>query len=241
VLEVTGASVSLTDSTLPKETKWPGSILNVTQNTELSATLIDVDMGVQGLPTHRLALQIPDVNFHRQVSIETSNDLDRWQGLVTGGAIFSYETSKFTGSNLAIPYPETTARYIRILIFNKDNTPLEVQNVETWGLQRRLVFSANPDLDYKLYYGNQDARRPSYDIEMMFQYLDTRSILKASLGGHTLSELFQPPVTPKPKPVPLTERLPWLLPVVISVAAAMVGLLLLGVVRRAKTLLPPPD
>jgi hypothetical protein len=239
-LKITGASVSLTDSTSPKETQWPASILNVTQNSERSATLIDVDMGVKGLPTHRLALQIPDVNFHRQVSIETSNDLNRWQNLVTGGAIFSYETSKFTGSTLAIPYPETTARYLRIIIFNKDNAPLEVQNVETWGLQRPLVFSADPDLDYELYYGNQDARRPSYDIEMMFPYLDTRSILKASLGGHTLSELYQTPIPPKPKPVPLTERLPWLLPVVIGIAAAMVGLLLLGVVRRAKTLLPPP-
>jgi hypothetical protein len=239
-LEVNGTTVSLEKSTLPIETRWPASILRVTQNSELSATLVEVDLGAAGLPSHRLALQIPNINFHRRVNVETSGDLNSWRSLASGSAIYSYSLPKFTGSDLNISYPETTARYLRILIFNQDNAPLDVLGVETWGLQRRLVFAAEPTRDYRLFYGNREGRQPSYDIEMMFPYLDTRSILKASLGGHTLSDLYQPPVPPIPKPVPLTERLPWLLPLVIGFAATMVGLLLFVVVRRAKTLLPPP-
>ena len=239
-LEVQAASVYFVDSTPARETQWPVSILSVAQDTELRATVVDVDIGADGLPSHRLALRVPNVNFQRRVNVQASENLERWQGLTSNAAIYSYVTSKFVGSDLTISYSETTARYLRILIFNEDDSPLDVQGVEVWGFQRRLVFSADPEQEYKLYYGNSEASRPSYDFEMLFPYMDTKSILEASLSGQTESELYQPPAPPEPKPIPLSERLPWLLPVVIGMAAAVVGLLLLGVVRRAKSLLPPP-
>ncbi|MDP6715600.1 MAG: DUF3999 family protein [SAR202 cluster bacterium] len=238
-IDVRSATVSLLSSTVAQEVQWPSSIVSVAQDIELNATLVDVDLTVQGQPSHRLNLQIADANFHRSVTIETSNDLERWRGLASGEAIFSYKTPKFVGSDLTVSYPETTARYIRILIFNQDDLPLDIQGVEAWGLQRRLLFTADPELEYKLYYGNPEADRPFYDIDRMFHFMETESVLKASLGEHRSSERFLTPVVAEPV-VPLSERLPWLLPVVIGGAAAIIGLFLFGVARRAKTLLPPP-
>ena len=42
------------------------------------------------------------------------------------------------------------------------------------------------------------------------------------------------------KEPPVTERFPWLLPLVIALAVTVVALILLGITRQAKKFLTPP-
>ncbi|MFC1918379.1 hypothetical protein ACFLWW_00170 [Chloroflexota bacterium] len=103
-----------------------------------------------------------------------------------------------------------------------------------WSLQYRLVFSADPGYSYHLYYGNMEARRPSYDIERMFPYLETEELPTARLEPQTKNSDF---VEKKP---PVSERFSWLLPAAITIATILVAFLLLGIIRQARKVLPPP-
>ena len=193
--------------------------------------------GFEGLPSHRLEIRVPDVNFYREVSLETSSDREEWHTSVRRIAIYAYDTRKFVGDSLVLTYQESTSRYFRLTIFDEDNPPLDVQGMEVWGLGRRLLFSAAPRRSYELYYGNADARRPSYDIERVLPFLATEELPRASLGLHAKNPDFVEELPPAP---PVSERLPWLFPVVVAVAAVIVGLILFGVLRQARRMLPPP-
>ena len=149
-------------------------------------------------------------------------------------AIFAYDTLRFVGGDLAVTHPETTSGHIRIIIHNEDNPPLDVQRVEVYGVRRALVFSADPSRSYSLYYGNADARRPSYDIERVLPYLATEELPEARLGPQANNPEFVE------APEPVSERLPWLFPFVVALAAAVVALLLVAVLRQARKVLPPP-
>jgi hypothetical protein len=236
-LEITGATVFYVKETAPKMVPWPSSILSTTRDEKQRTTNVVVDLGSPGLPTSQLRINTADENFYRQADVQSSADQKDWRRLDTAG-IFAFDTPKFVGAELEIIYPETTARYLRLVIHDEDNPPLNIQSVDIWGVARRLVFAADPARSYRLYYGNGEARKPSYDIERIFPYLITEGLPEAQAGPQAANPDFREPEAPKP---PLSERFPWLLPVVIATAAIIVGILLFIVFRQVRKSLPPPQ
>ncbi|MFQ5874682.1 MAG: DUF3999 family protein [Dehalococcoidia bacterium] len=236
-LEVTGATVFFIKETPAREVLWPSAIVGTSQDTDRRATLVEVDLGTTGIPSYRMAVKVSDVNFYRQVTLETSNDGKEWEWRAPKlrAQVYAYDTPKFVGKDLAFTYPETTSRYLRLIIHDEDSPPLKIQGVDVWGLQHRLVFTADSEHSYTLYYGNLEARRPSYDIERVFPYLATEELPRAQLGPQVSSTQFVE------KLPPVSERFPWLLPSILAVVAVLASLLLLGVIRQARRVLPPPS
>ena len=189
-LDITGAAVFFVKERQAREVAWPVSILGTSRDTERRLTLVELDLGASGIPSQRLTLDVPEVNFYREVTLETSPDRETWRVLVSRYAIYAYDTPKFTGNSLTLTYSEATSRYFRLVIYDEDNPPLNVQRVDMWGLHRRVVFSAGPGRSYKLYYGNIEAHRPSYDIERVFPYLATEDLPQAKLGPQADNPLF---------------------------------------------------
>ena len=236
-LEVYNATVFFVKETLAREVAWPATILDVSRDASQRTTMVQIDLGSPGVPSYRLSVNIPEVNFHRAVSLEASADREIWRNILSRSEVYAYDTPKFVGSSSGITYPETSLRYLRLIIYDEDSPPLTVKRVDVWGLQPRLVFSANPEHSYQLYYGNTEARRPSYDIERVFPYLVTDELPKVTLGAQTANPGF---VEKKPPLPPLSERLPWLLPAVIVVAVVLLAFLLYGIIRQVRKVLPPP-
>lgn len=236
-IDISSVTAFFAKETTARETTWPATIIDVSRDTDKRTSLVQIDLGSPGIPTYRLNLKITDVNFHRGVTLEASADRETWRTILSRYEIYAYDTPKFVGGNSVLSYPETTFRYLRLTVYDEDNPPLNIQGVTVWGLQPRLVFSANTQQSYKLYYGNKEARQPSYDIERIFPYLVTDDLPKARLGPQAINPGF---VEKKPPLPPLSERLPWLLPTVISVAVVLVALLLYGIIRQARKVLPPP-
>jgi hypothetical protein len=234
-LDITGATIFFAKETPAREIPWTSSILNVTHDAGQRTTNVEVDLGTPGLPSHRLTISVPDVNFYREVTLETSRDRENWSTIMQRAEIYAFNTAKFAGKNLAITYPETTSRYLRLVIHDEDSPPLTVQEVNVWGLWRRLVFVADPQQSYKLYYGAAEAQRPTYDIERLLPYLVTEKLPEAKLGPQTTNSYF---VEEKP---PASERFPWLFPTVVAVAAVLLALLLFRIFRQARKILPPPE
>jgi hypothetical protein len=233
-LDIAGATIFFVKETPAREISWSSAILNVSHDASQRTTNVEVDLGTPGLPSYRLTLRVPDVNFYREVTLEASIDRENWSTITRRVEIYAFDTPKFVGESLTITYPETTSRYLRLLIHDEDSPPLTIQEVNVWGLWRRLVFVADPQQSYKLYYGNAEAQRPTYDIERLFPYLVTEELPEAELSAQTTNLYF---VEKKP---PVSERFPWLLPTVVAVAAVLVALLLFRIFRQARKILPPP-
>jgi hypothetical protein len=234
-LDIAGATIFFIKETPAQEIAWSSSILNIGRDTGQRTTNVEIDLGTPGLPSNRLTISVPDVNFYREVSLESSVDRENWSTIMGLAQIYAFDTPKFVGTSLTITYPETTSRYLRLFIHDEDSPPLTVQDVNVWGLWRRLVFIVDPQQSYKLYYGNAEAQRPTYDIERLFPYLVTEDLPEAELSAQTTNSYF---VEKKP---PLSERFPWLLPTVVAVAAVLVALLLFHIFRQARKILPPPQ
>lgn len=233
-LEITSATVFYVKEAPAREIPLPSSILNISRDAGQRTTNVEVDLGTSGLPSYRLAIVVPDVNFYREVTLEASPDREKWTTIMRRTDIYAFDTPKFVGKSLSITYPETYTRYLRLVIHDEDSPPLTVQEANVWSLWRRLVFVVDPQQSYKLYYGNEEAQRPSYDIERVFPYLVTDTLPEAKLGPQTANPSF---VEKKP---PVSERFPWLFPTVVAVAVIIVALLLLGILRQVRTVLPPP-
>ena len=71
-LNITGASVFSVTETLAEEASYPASISERTEDTAKRRSLIVFDLGNSGLPTNRLTIQTPQVNFYREVTLEGS-------------------------------------------------------------------------------------------------------------------------------------------------------------------------
>lgn len=234
-LEISGAAVFFVKETPAREILQEASILDIYRDETEGATNVEVDLGTPGLPSHRLVISVPDTNFYREATVQSSPDREEWTTLARGVYMYSFNTPKFVGSSLTVNYTETTSRYLRLVIQDEDSPPLEVRGVEVWGLWRRLVFVADPQNTYRLYYGNPGAKTPSYDIERIFPYLSTEKLPEAKIGLQHANPDFE-----EEQP-PLSERFPWLFPVVIALAAVIVALLLVVVFRQIRKALPPPE
>ena len=234
-LKVSGATVFYVKETPAAEVPRSSSIFSIDRDDTQSTTHIVIDLGTPGFPNHHLHINALNVNIFREVDVQSSQDRENWRTLVRAAEIFSFDTPKFVGSNMDITYPETTSRYLRLVIHDEDNPPLNVQNVAVWGLWRRLIFTVDPQRSYQLYYGNAAARKPSYDIERIFPYLITEGLPEAKISPQAANPDFA-----EEKP-PVSERFPWLFPVVIAAAAIIVALLLFIVFRQVRKSLPPPQ
>ena len=221
----------------PQEVQLPATLANREENTEERKTTILLDLGSQGFPSNRLSITTSQDNFYRQIRLEGSNDSEAWATAQGSGVLYAYNTPKFVGSKLSLSYPEATFRYFRLTIFNEDNPPLPVTGASVHGFLRKLIFPASPGSTYRLYYGNAEARAPSYELERIFPYLVTENLPQAKIGTHTANPLFDEPSEP---PEPFTERYPWLLPTMVALAGLLIGLFLANLFRQIRNVLPPP-
>ena len=234
-LAITGASAASLVEEEPLRTEYPAQIIDRGEDSTREISSLTVDLATTGLPTDRLTLGIGETNFHRRVTLEGSLDGESWRAISGSGEVYAYQTPKFTGSNLMVDYPEVTYRYLRLSIHNQDDAPLAVDGVTASGLRRRLIFQAAPEATYGLYYGNTLARQPSYDLERFLPYLETSNLPGAELGEQQNNPQFALPE------LPVSERFPWLITLGVAAVAAVAGLLLFGVLRQAKKVLPPPE
>ena len=233
-LRISGSQVSSVQVKPAQVTGYDMEITGVAEDASANATVVEADLGTTGVPTNRLTLQTVSVNFHREVSLEGSEDGLTWTPVSRRSAIYAYDTAKFTGKQVGLSYPEVTYRYLRATIHNEDNPLLSIDGIEAEGLARRVLFLAQPGETYSLYYGNPGAGPVSYDLANLLLYLDAESPLTGSLGAQTDNPQF---TAPKP---PFSERFPWLITVGVAAAAAVMALLLFGFLKQAKKSLPPP-
>ncbi len=201
----------------------PASIYN---DAAKKATEVTIDLGSENKLSDEISLNISGTNYNRRVLIESSNDAtatSTWK-YVGQGSISGVSTSVFRGSSGTIYYPEQRARYIRASIVNDDNPPLSVApKVTVRGPILGLVFEAQPGKSYSMYYGNQYAQTPNYDLVRLSSYIQEQTLLTVSLGRETANPEY---VAPNGPVVPYTESHKSLLNTVLIIAVLIIAALI---------------
>ncbi len=154
-------------------------------NTELV-----IDLGQGGIPHSKITVGVGDKNFNRSLDIYASFNNENWRK-VSGGYIFRYNTPKFNGENLVLDFSEINERYIKFIIYNYDNVPLDINKITIYSVYREIVFKAEAGGEYKVYYGNKDARWPVYDLDKYFQYLDLNNVKQVNLSDEKVNPILK--------------------------------------------------
>ncbi|TPN85361.1 DUF3999 family protein [Aquimarina algicola] len=138
---------------------------NIHNDKENKKTVIDLSLQ-ESLSASTIKVNVKsDFDYYRPTTISyvsdsTKNKEGNWiykYRTLTSGTLNSIEDNTFTFSN-------TIVKKLKIVISNYDNQPLEIKDVEVKGYTHQLMTRFTEPATYYLAYGNQKARRPSYDL-----------------------------------------------------------------------------
>ena len=226
-LAVNGARVSKITRSVSREASINPKY-QITEDPGKRRTEVVIDLEKKGWPTSNISLDANGENFNREIMVYESNDKNTWR-ILGQSYIFKLDTPKFKGSSLDVNYPESNSRYLKLEIFNGDNQPISITGVSVRAVLRNILFQYKTPQTYKLYYGNDKARSPEYDLEKFFPYLDTGSYLSAALGAEQANPGFKEEVPPRP---PLSEQIPYLLKTVIVLAILVLGFFIFRFMKK---------
>lgn len=237
-LDVQGARLFDREQVQAPRTEYPGRILSQELDLKEKASVLIVDLGYDRLPTVALALTVADDdgNFHRRISIEAADTLDkpeRWFS-VTNGQVYRIERPDVQAVSQEIAYPETKARYLRLKIYNGDDLPLTVGRVTAVSVnhylivdRRRIPEGSRPAA---VYAGNEKLEAPSYDLAQTLGRMEVRELPVVELAGREVNPLYGGPLLPE---VPWSERNQPLLWAITLGGVAILGVLTFLILRHA--------
>jgi hypothetical protein len=132
-----------------------------------------IDLKRRALTKRLMILSTDPLHTWTSIQIEGSNDLENWEKIRERSSIpFSQRRE--------IAYPESFFRYLR-LDFEHTGS-LKIHEIEVYSASEIfLLFLGEKGKDYRLYYGNDLAKMPSYKVELSLEnafwgYLSSESI-----------------------------------------------------------------
>ncbi len=186
-----------------------------------------IDLGGTGQPCQKILVEIADPEFARDYRLEAVEPEGSWQPFEF---VASAPWSRRAGDALrplTAEFGERTAARLRLVVTDYRNPPLDLRSVEFVAPSREVVFARDETLQgpLRLYYGNPLAEPPHYDLERNLPAQLEPPPERLGLG------LPQQNPDYLPAPLPLTERLPWLIYVVLGTASLLLALVILSLGR----------
>lgn len=237
--EITGVKVMMAVHANGQLTTWGVNVplYQLLRNQGAPASQWTIDLGARA-PCDRLSLEINDASFSRPFYIESVDDPENVRLIASG------ELTRRIGEEakpLVITFDEeVNARKLRLLVTDHSNPTLSITSIQASAPARQLVFelkepSAQP---LRLFFGNPKVAAPHYDFE---KDLPLRlSTEPGSPGGQparggepihiTVGSVVTNPEY-KPEPLPLTERIPWLIYIVLTASSVALALILISLAR----------
>jgi hypothetical protein len=186
-----------------------------------------IDLGAP-MPCERLTLQVAGDEVDRPFRLEIADP--KAPRVDVGRVEWKWRREGQT-SYLDANFPEVVARRLRLVVTDFDNPPLNIAGAKYTSCIREVIFPAPPDKEatppVRLYYGNPDAIAPHYDLERKLPAELKPPPLEARLGEPQRNPDYVPP------PVPLSERYPWLVYVILAAACTCLLAVLALLARQA--------
>lgn len=210
-----------------EETEYKCSIQSNFINKEQKSSEITLDLGVKNIPISALKIESDSKNYYRAVHIQASNDLKNWND-VDQGYIFDYNIENFKEANKKINFSETRHRYLKLIILNQDNSPVQIDSVIAVGLNRSLVFPYEEKGNLKIYYGNPNLKKPRYDYALFVQKIDAQTLKILPVGQQIQNPAY---VFEKAKK-PWSEERPYLLWITIMGIILILLFLVISMLKK---------
>jgi hypothetical protein len=223
---ITGVKVVMAVRARGELTTWsvPVAPYQLLRNQGALASAWNIDLGAR-VPCDRLMLEIGDESFSRPFQLETLDDPDNIHLVASG------ELTRQSGAArqpLLITFDnEVQTRKLRLRITDYSNQTLTIVSITAGAPQRQLVFDLKQTSDQplRLFFGNPSAMAPHYDFER-----NLPATLASEPMGTEISAIAANPDY-RPEPLPLTERIPWLIYVVLGASSIALAIILLNLAR----------
>lgn len=215
--ELLAAKISKTDTIKGIYQNFKYQTFNSKNNTATKETIIDVTLA-NPIPISFIKLNAQsDFDFYRSMKIDyatdsfkTDNGIQYNYATLFNGTISSMEKSEFS-------FPNTIASKLKITIQNNDNRPLRIGGLEIKGnIYEIIARFYDPKLAYGLYYGNEKASAPNFDIENFERYIPADLTL-VSIGNEEKNPSYSIKIEK-----PLFENKAWLW-VLMGIIIALLG------------------
>jgi hypothetical protein len=185
-----------------------------------------LDLGGR-VPCDRLSLEIEEDSFSRPFQVEAIDDQQSVVLLASG------DLTRHSGDEkkpVVIYFnDEAVVRKLRLQITDYSNPTLNIMSINASAPARQLVFELKPPAaqPLRLFFGNENVPAPHYDFEKEVAARLSKEPVHSSLGYALANRDY------KPEPKPLTERVPWLIYLVLAASSIALAFVLFSLARTA--------
>ena len=206
---------------------------------------VELDVGSRHLPLATLELDFGDTFFHRAYELYGRYSLVETQKRTTEtgfnmaerdtpwrylkqGVLYRVRDGETVSQHTAIKELNCSFRYLKLVLRDDDDRPLEIKNVT---LKRyplaRMVFAYQPGQNYRLIGGNPEAAAPRFDLARSLPDLKKHDLASAELGSRQIlaSAVERPP---------WSERNAWLVWVALILAVTALSFLVKREIKKLK-------
>jgi len=228
-LTIKGVNISSHYIIPADETEYTCLIKEAIINKEQRSSEITLDFGVKNIHLHNLKINSNSKNYYRTLFIQGSNDLEEWVR-VGSGEIFDYNIENFKDSKRDISFHESRYRYLKLIILNQDNPPINIDSVIGVGLNRSIVFPYQAEGNLRIYYGNPFANKPSYDYTRYVRRANVRELETLLIS----QEFKNPSYVLKKIKRPWTEEKPYILWIALIAIVIILLFLVASMLKKIK-------
>ena len=223
---ISDVKVSLTRRAKGQITTWDVPLLpyQLLRRAGAPASSWVIDLGGR-LPCDRLLLMITDESFSRTFEVEAIDDPQNIR-LVASGELTRRLNEKPEPLTLKFDKEEYASK-LRLVVTDYNNPTLQIYSIRAGAPLREMYFEVKQPSTgpLKLFFGNSKAGAPHYDFEKELAARLNQPPAAVSIG------LLKSNADYRPEPLPFTERVPWLIYVVLTISTVALGLILLSLAR----------
>ena len=224
--DIVGVRVRMSVHSEGRLTTWdvlvPAYELN--RNQGAYSTSWNLDLGSR-VPCDRLTLNIADESFYRQFEVEVVDD-PQSPRLIAIGSLSRRAAEEPKPITITFNQEEHVQK-LRLRIIDNANQTLTIQGIQASAPARELVFQLykQQSAPLRLFFGNPKIAEPHYDFENELSTKLKEAPSEASVGDVVNNPSYVP------EPLPFTERLPWLIYLVLATSSLALGWILLSLAR----------
>ena len=196
------------------------------RNQGAHASAWTIDLGARA-PCDRLTLEVFDTSFSRPFQVESVDD-EQQVRLIASGTLTRHSGDE--EKPLVIIFDdEENVRKLRLQITDYSNPTLNITSIQASAPARQLVFELKEPTPQplRLYFGNASVPAPHYDFETELQSKPSSEPSHSTFGTVIANPEY------RPEPRPLTERVPWLIYLVLAISSIALAFILFSLARSA--------
>jgi len=196
------------------------------RNQGAHASAWTLDLGGRA-PCDRLTLYIAEDSFSRPFQVESIDDPENARLLATG--TLTRHAGEEKNPLVITLNREENVRKLRLQITDYSNPTLNIAAINASAPARQLMFEMKtpPEQPLRLFFGNANVPAPHYDFEKELPLRLSGETIHATIGEVANNREY------KPEPLPFTERVPWLIYVVLAASSIALGFILFSLARTA--------